>query len=740
MIFSRDNRLDPHSLSVDESVMATQNNYLGVRGNFEEGTPYQKSIRGTYINGFYDSHIIPYGESSYGFPEKGQSIVNLPDAQSIIVKINGNPLDLNYAKLITLKRRYHLKKGYTLRSALYETMEGYQFWIHATRITHLSMKPLFMIDYTIESLNYEGEIIIESTLNGAVENYLSTTDMRAGSIKPTRLTEPSIHIHSDCAEMSIKTISTGFECKIGLTHSVPFKYEAQEKQIIATKATELSQNESFNFQKFALYYNELDHPEMDVLIESGYRFVKNTPVSDIYGMQAEYLDGMQSFFQINIQSDIDTDFNSMIHYNIYQLFTSGAHSPRTNIPAKGLTGEGYEGHTFWDSEIYMLPFFMQIDQKLAKNMLEYRYYQIESARKEAQKLGVPEGIKFAWRTISGEETSAYYPASTAQYHINSDIAYAVIEYYKLYRDETFMAHKGFLILLETARFFKDLVTKYDGVYHIHHVTGPDEYNAVVDDNYYTNAMLKYHIEFLLDYTKTRDDLINDEERAFFQDIVNNLYLPFSKSLNVDLQDASFLMKKPVLVEELDPKKRPLLLHYHPLTIYRHQVIKQADTVLAHMLLKNRPLDILKDSFEFYEKRTTHDSSLSFCVHSTQAAIIGDRKKARDYFVQAVDLDVNDTHKNTFDGLHMANMGGVYLSLLRGFLGYSIEEPITIKPILPEEWESLAMNIRINRDTTALVKVMHGNIEITANQDSTIRVYDTTYELKKDKPVKIESNE
>lgn len=740
MILHRDNRLDPSSLAVDEAVMATQNNYLGVRGNFEEHIPYQKSIRGTYINGFFDSHVIPYGESSYGFPDKGQTIVNLPDAQGITVSIDGIPLNLNYAKLVTLHRRYDLTHGYTSRSALYETMDGRQFWLHVKRLTHLTMKPLFMIDYTVESVNYEGAITIESTLDGAVENYASKSDMRAGSLQIMRLKEPLITVHDDCAEMSVKTLSTGFECKIGLTHSRPFDYQIDDHSIVAHATTQLAPGDSYQFQKFALYYNDLDHTELDVMIESGYRFVRNTPLDEIYAMQSGYLKEAQSFFDFEIQSDSDSDHNATIRYNLYQLFTAGAHSPRTNIPAKGLTGEGYEGHTFWDSEIYMLPFFMQIDKNLAKNMLEYRFFQMGEARKEAQKLGVPEGIKYAWRTITGSETSAYYPASTAQYHINSDIAYAVIQYYKLYHDESFMTHKGFPMLLETARFFKDLVTKYDGIYHIHHVTGPDEYNAVVDDNYYTNAMLKYHIEFLLDYTKTRDDLIENEERLYFQDIVNHLYLPFSGKYNIDLQDASFLMKKPILVSELDPTKKPLLLHYHPLTIYRYQVIKQADTVLAHMLLNDRPMDVMNDSFEFYEQRTTHDSSLSFCVHAIQAVKLNKLEKARNYFNKAVDLDLHDTHENTFDGLHMANMGGVYLALLYGFIGYTIDQPVAIQPALPDEWNALSLRIRLNGQTTAKIHVNHQRIEIQADENATIQVYGDAYALTKDKTTTVKYKE
>ena len=734
MVLHRDHRTDIASLAIDETILATQNNYLGVRANFEENVPYQTTIRGTYVNGFYDSHTIPYGESAYGFPESGQTIVNLPDAQSITLWLDDTPVNLNYAKLITLKRSYDLDAGYTMRSALYEMMNGTQLWIHTKRLTHLSFKPLFMIDYTVESVNYTGSILIESTVEGRVENYVSNSDMRAGTHEAKRLKTVDITTHETRAELTVETLSTHFKCTVGCTHSVPFTYQDIEEAVIAQKTIQIAPNESFTFQKFALYYNDLDHEERSMLLESGYHFVQSTPLSDIYAMHKAALNGFNPFGQITIETTDGKKLNETIAYNLYQLYTAGAHSPRTNIPAKGLTGEGYEGHTFWDSEIYMLPFFMQADPKLALHLLEYRFYQLEAARQEAYKLGNPEGVKFAWRTINGEETSAYYPASTAQYHINSDIAYAVIQYYKLYQDETFMTHKGFPIILETARFFKDLVTKHDGMYHIHHVTGPDEYNAVVDDNYYTNAMLKYHLEFLLDYTKTRDDLIKEAERDLFQDIANQIYLPFHPGHNIDLQDASFLAKKPVDLDTIPEDKKPLLLHYHPLTIYRFQVLKQADTVLAHMLLFDRPLDIMQDSFNFYETRTTHDSSLSYCVHATQAAKLGDIEKAYDYFNKTVELDLTDSHKNTFHGLHLANLGGVYMALLYGFIGYQIQPTIAIHPRLPKAWKSLTMRIRINRDVTAKLTLTHTTCTLLSDGDGFITIHGTPYQLENRVPL------
>ncbi len=733
MVLHRDHRIDIASLAIDETILATQNNYLGVRANFEENVPYQTTIRGTYINGFYDTHTIPYGESAYGFPEKGQTIVNVPDAQTITLWLGETPVNLNYAKLVELKRSYHLKEGFTTRSALYEMMDGVQLWIHTKRLTHLSFKPLFMIDYTVESVNYEGDILIESILDGDVENFVSTTDMRAGTHQAKRLKTVGVKTEANRGQINVETLTTHFQCTVGLTHSKAFAYEAVDDAIIAQKTIAITPGESFNFQKFALYYNDLDHSERESLIESGYHFVKTTPLKDIYAMQKAALEAFNPFGEITIKTHDKSTLNESITYNLYQLYTAGAHSPRTNIPAKGLTGEGYEGHTFWDSEIYMLPFFLQADPKLALNLLEYRYFHLEEARQEAYKLGNPEGVKYAWRTISGQETSAYYPASTAQYHINSDIAFAVIQYYRLYHDETFMVHKGFPIVLETARFFKDLVTKHDGAYHLHHVTGPDEYNAVVDDNYYTNAMLKYHLEFLLDYTKTRDDWIDEAERDLFQDIANHIVLPFNEALNIDVQDASFLSKKPIDLATIPNDKKPLLLHYHPLTIYRYQVLKQADTILAHMLLFNRPERVMKDSFDFYETRTTHDSSLSYCVHATQAAKLGDIEKAYDYFIKTVDLDLTDSHKNTFHGLHLANLGGVYMALLYGFMGYTIDTPVAITPRLPKAWKELSMKIRLDAHVTAHLKLTHQTLTVTSDADSRIRIHGTIYSLEKRVP-------
>ena len=730
MILQRDNRKDIASICTDETIFVTQNNYMGVRGNFEEDVPYHSSIRGAYINGFYDSHPIEYGEKAFGFPEIGQTIVNIPDGQSIVFYVNNEPLSLTHCKLIDLKRRYHLNQGYTERIVVYETKEGFQFRLTFKRMTHLQYKPLFMISATIESLNFNGDIKIISSLNGKVKNYVSKDDPRAGSKHAEKLNVLDSMIESNHGYIELETMNTQFKLLAGMTHSQSFSYEDYQGLIHASRQIALKPNESFSFDKYVLYYNSLDHPEMHAMYQSGLNLIHKHDVNQLYRMQEEALQSFSEMAEIEIESKHDPVISDTIFYNLYQLYTAGGHSPRTNIPAKGLSGEGYEGHTFWDTEIYLLPFFMQIDQKLAVNLLEYRYFQLENAKKEAEKLGVYEGVKFAWRTINGDETSAYYAAGTAQYHINCDIAYAYIKYVQLYDDLRFMKNRGFKVLLETARFFKHVVHKHEGKYHLHHVTGPDEYTAVIDNNYYTNSMLKFHLEYLIDYIEKYEmNSISDEEMSIFKDIATNIVLPFDKVLNIDVQDASFLSKKPWDFENADPAKYPLLLHYHPLTIYRHQVLKQADTVLSHVLLNNRPIDIMNDSFNYYEERTTHDSSLSTCVHALQAAKLGKLEKAYDYFYQTLALDLDNAHKNTHHGLHVANLGGMYLALLNGFLNYRIDKKgVSIAPRIPSAWESLKMKIRVNSECVVSVFVTQNSLIVKPNIDCELSIYEKIVQL------------
>ncbi|MFW6319410.1 MAG: glycosyl hydrolase family 65 protein, partial [Bacillota bacterium] len=389
---------------------------------------------------------------------------------------------------------------------------------------------------------------------------------------------------------------------------------------------------------------------------------------------------------------------------------------------------------FWDTEIYMIPYFMQVNPSIAATLLNNRYSQMTEAKEEARRIGVNKGIKFAWRTISGRETGAYFPAGQAQFHINSDIAYAFIKNYQLHKDTSYFITYGLPVLIETARFYGEVVTKKDKYYHIHNVTGPDEYTTLVNDNYYTNSMLKFQLEFMLTFLEenaeacrslTKSYNLTKDEIDWYQDIAKHMYLPYDDTLGIDAQDDSFLQKAKWHFETTKASDYPLLMHYHPITIYRHQVLKQPDTVLAHYLLNNRPFEVMDRSFGYYEPLTTHDSSLSRCIHAAQAARLGKIEKAYRYFLETVSLDLDNVQGNTEYGLHVANLGGMYIALLNGFLGFTVTDGISIKPTIPEDITSLSMNVRVEKDCIIAVNITHDTISLKTNKAVTLTVYDKT---------------
>ena len=399
-----------------------------------------------------------------------------------------------------------------------------------------------------------------------------------------------------------------------------------------------------------------------------------------------------------------------MRFNLFHVFQSAGRDGKTNIAAKGLTGEGYESHTFWDTEAYILPVFLYTDPSVAEKLLEYRYAILPKARERARELGYPKGALYAWRTIDGEECSAYFPAGTAQYHIDGDIAHAVLEYLTVTEDYDFLACYGAEILIEAARLYADLgffSREKGGKFVLNCVTGPDEYNVMVNNNYYTNCVAEETlrgavkaVEFLRE--NRPDDLerisrelsLSPEEPEAWRQAAEAMYYPPARD-GIYPQDDDFLNRKPWPLDEIPPEKHPLLMHYHGLTIYRHMVCKQADLILAMTHYGERWTEEEKwKNFFFYDSITTHDSSLSMAVFSVLANEIGETAKAYDYFMSSARLDLDDMHRNTKDGLHMANMAGTWTGLVQGFGGMRcINGQLSFSPRLPEQWEAYSFRVR-----------------------------------------------
>ncbi|HSD75804.1 MAG TPA: glycosyl hydrolase family 65 protein, partial [Solirubrobacteraceae bacterium] len=452
--------------------------------------------------------------------------------------------------------------------------------------------------------------------------------------------------------------------------------------------------------------------------------------------QRRQLDHFWDRADVRIEADDDAErVQQAVRWNLFQVAQATWRAEGTGVAAKGLTGQAYEGHYFWDTEIYVLPFLAYTQPRIARNLLRFRHSMLPKARERARELN-QRGALFAWRTINGEEASAYYQAGTAQYHINADIAYAVRRYAQVGGDEEFLLEVGAELLVDTARLWADLGF-YDprGRFHIHGVTGPDEYTTVVNDNAYTNLMARMNLSFAAWYVRELQDERPDDYRALatetglqeseveaWERAAQAMHVPFDRRRGINPQDASFLEREVWNLDETPPERFPLLLHYHPLVIYRFQVIKQADIVLAMFLLGDEfSLDQKRANFDYYDALTTGDSSLSACVQCVIAAEIGDEERALEYFRYALLMDLADVAGNASDGIHIAAAAGSWMAIVNGFGGVRDHDGrLSFDPHLPRTWRSLEFSLRF-RDRQLRIRLSHDEERYTLEEGHALNV-------------------
>lgn len=703
--------MDYENLLINESLLSLGNGYLGVRGNFEEGYEADaKTIRGTYINAFYDETEIVYGEKLYGFPEKQQKVLNVIDAQTVLIFLDDEPFSLFEGEVLAFERNLHMDKGYAERYVHWISPGGKEVKLHFRRLVSFVTKELFVIDVRVEPVTSVEEIKIVSTVNGDVTNFVDTSDPRVASGHGRRLHVTEARHENGVAVVKDTTYETQLDTAcVSVSHMAAGSWEVVGMPGEHTiEETYLCKgNEPVHFTKYAIYTDTIRHGD-DVIAE-GKRLLTEAQHKSFEELLVEQKLYLNSFWDVSdIMIEGDQRVQEGIRFNLYQLLQSVGKDPASNIAAKGLSGEGYEGHYFWDTEIYIFPVFLMTHPEIAKNLLLHRYSILDHAKTRALEMGHAKGALFPWRTIAGKESSSFFPAGTAQYHISADIAYSYVQYYLATKDEEFLKEFGAEVLFETARLWAETGHLHNGKYRIDDVTGPDEYTCIVNNNYYTNVMAKYNLLWAVKVYRLLDDMDADHLRGLTSRLelteteVNNwriagesMYLPYDETLQINAQDDSFLQKAKWDLKNTPSGKFPLLLHYHPLTLYRYQVLKQADTVLAHFLLEDeQELDTIRNSYDYYEAITTHDSSLSSCVYSIMASKLGYTDKAYSYFNETARLDLDNTHGNTKDGLHMANMGGTWLAIVFGFAGLRLKETgLSFSPVLPAEWNLLEFQLR-----------------------------------------------
>jgi trehalose/maltose hydrolase-like predicted phosphorylase len=727
---------DVDSNYIGETIFALGNGYIGMRGTFEEGYtgPKGSSLEGTYINGFYDTYTISYGEVAYGYAEKGQTMLNVTNGKVIRIYIDDEPFDMLRGELVGYKRTLDLKKGILIRDITWRSPKGREVKIVFKRLVSFTHKQLAAIHLDIIPINFDGKITLITALDASVSNLTVENDPRIGSgLKGKSLIAYDRKIHSGYGYIASSTQNTDFKLICGMknsleyTNSYSMDEELQDEWVSSIYNIDAFKGQVISLNKYIAYITSLDFEEEDMLshlddiLEKG----ENLGFERLCAEQEEYLD--KFWYRSNISIDGDMSLQQGLRFNMFHLLQSTGRDGKTNIASKGLTGEGYEGHYFWDTETYILPFFIYNHPDISRQLLVYRYGILDKARERARQMGHKKGALFPWRTIGGEECSPYYPAGTAQYHINADIALAIKKYMDATGDVDFLISYGAEMLFETAILWADLgdfIPEKGNQFCINGVTGPDEYTAIVNNNVYTNMMARenlwYAHEVALWLKKNAEDVyrnlctkldIDEKEIGDWKIKGDRMYIPKDKKTGLYPQDDSFFQKAVWNFEQTPKENYPLLLHYHPLVIYRHQVCKQADLVLAMYLLGQYFTQQEKEvNYDYYERITTHDSSLSTCVFSIMANEIGYREKAYKYFMDTARMDLDDYQGNTKDGIHAANMAGTWMCVVNGFAGMrTMDGAIYFNPYIPEGWSGYSFRINyhgtlievnINRDEVA----------------------------------------
>jgi alpha,alpha-trehalose phosphorylase len=714
-----------------ETVFALSNGYVGVRGTPEECRP--SLAPGTYINGFHETWPIIHAEAAYGLAKTGQTIVNVPDATIVQLFVDDEPLFVPNAGLRQYARVLDMRAGTLVRELEWSTPGGKHVAVRSLRLVSLKHRHLMAVSYDVTMRDHPAPVVIRSALvnheNTLLAHESTAADPRVGRRFAGRVMNVVAHeLEGERLLVGYRTTNSGMTLGVGVDHVVETtsphettgSFDDDEGELIVTVDAE--PGVPIRITKFIAYQSSRAADPRDLIARCARTLSRGRRdgLAALQESQRTELDRFWDRADVRIEgSGESARFQQGIRWNLFQLAQATWRAEGSGVPAKGLTGDGYEGHYFWDTEVYLLPFLSYTQPRIARNLLRFRHSMLPAARERARELS-QRGAMFPWRTINGEEASALYQAGTAQYHLSADIAYAIGQYVRARGDYGFLVEVGAEILVETARLFEDLGFYEDGVFHIHGVTGPDEYTTVVNDNTYTNLMARLNLRTAAATVRyleqerpqahaalVADLALAPDEVERWERAATAMHIPYDEHRGIHPQDAQFLEREVWDLDATPADHFPLLLHYHPLTIYRCQVIKQADIVLAMLLLGQEfTPEQKRANFEYYDKLTTGDSSLSACVQSILAAEIGEEQRALDYFRFALLIDVADVQGNASDGVHIAAAGGVWQALVFGFGGVrEFESGLSISPRLPSVWRSLAFPLNW-RDRQLRIELRH----------------------------------
>ncbi|WP_432590172.1 glycosyl hydrolase family 65 protein [Streptomyces sp. HD1123-B1] len=703
----RETELHLDVLPQSESLFALSNGHVGWRANLDEGEPH--GLPGSYLNGVYERRPLPYAEAGYGYPEAGQTMINITNGKIIRLLVDDEPFDLRYGRLRSHERVLDLRGGVLHRECEWSSPSGTGVRVRSTRLVSLTQRAIAAVAYEVEALDARVRVVVQSELVANEQLPSHAGDPRVAQALESPLL-PEEHAANDrklrlihCTDASRLRVAAAADHLI--TGPAPTRHSSESSDDVArlTVTSVLEPGEVLRLEKLVAYgwSSVRSLPAVRDQVEAALAGAISTGWDGLVRQQRAWLEDFWDRADVEVEGD--AEIQQAVRFALFHVLQAGARAEERAIPAKGLTGSGYDGHSFWDTDTFVLPLLTYTFPESVAEALRWRQSTLTAARDRARQLGHT-GAAFPWRTIDGSECSAYWPAGTAAFHVNADVADAVVRYVAATGDEEFERETGVELLVETARLWRSLGHHdHHGCFHIDGVTGPDEYSALGDDNVYTNLMAQSNLRAAADVVerhpaKGAELGVDDEEAAAWRDAAESITIPYNKTLGVHEQHTGFTGHQEWDFHNTRPDDYPLMLHFPYFELYRRQVVKQADLVLAMYLRGECFTEEQKArNFAYYEPLTVRDSSLSACCQAVIAAEVGHLRLAYDYLGEAALMDLKDLEHNTRDGLHIASLAGTWIALVAGFGGMRhIAGSLEFAPKLPEKLARLAFTVQVLR--------------------------------------------
>ena len=697
--------LDLAAMGQTESVFALANGHIGLRGNLDEGDPH--ALPGSYLNSFYELRPLPYAEGGYGYPESGQTIINVTNGKLIRLLVDDEPLDVRYGELRSHERVLDLRAGTLTRRLEWISPAGKAVRVHSQRLVSLVQRAVVAINYEVESVDAPVLLVLQSELFANEQLPATTGDPRVAAVLSEPLVAEQHRFNDTSATLMHRTRHSGLRMAAAMDHEVigpsrtEFHSSATDDVARTTVICRLEPGQRLRVVKYLAYgwSSQRSFPALNDQVRAALAAARYTGWTGLTTEQRRYLDEFWAAADVEIEGN--AQLQQAVRFALFHVLQAGARAERRGIAAKGLTGPGYDGHSFWDTETFVLPVLSHTVPDAAADVLRWRRQTLPLAIERAGQLGLA-GAAFPWRTIRGQECSGYWPAGTAAFHVNADIADAAIRHVTATGDTAFERDVTLELLVQTARLWRSL-GHHDaaGHFRIDGVTGPDEYSAVADNNVYTNLMAQRNLRAAANAAERHPEQaatfgVDAEEAASWRDAAAMMVVPYDEKLGVHPQAEGFTEHAVWDFAGTEPDQYPLLLHFPYFDLYRKQVVKQADLVLAMQLCPEAfTAEQKARNFAYYERITVRDSSLSAATQAVLAAETGHLDLAYDYLCETALVDLADLAHNTDHGLHIAALAGAWSAVVAGFGGlrHLDDGGLAFAPRLPEALTRITFRLR-----------------------------------------------